>query len=80
MGRQARGMKCDKGIGGVVDKGPLPKAKRRIFEFVNHEIRKEDIAPRCTVVRLRGRSRKRIEIGRMAKNLVVPFGMNLAMV
>lgn len=62
------------------DKGPLPKAKRRILQFAKHAIKKETIHPRCIEVRLRGRSVNRIEIGKIAKNLVVPLGMNLAMV
>lgn len=73
-------MKSDKGIGGVQDKGPLPKAKRRILQFANTKTKKETIHPRCTVVKFRGRSVKRIITGRIAENLVVPLGMYLAMV
>lgn len=80
MGRQARGMKSDNGIGGLEAKGPLSKAKRRILKFASHAMKKQEVAPRCIVVRLRGRSVNRIEVGRMVKNLVVPLGMNLAMV
>lgn len=80
IGRQASGMKSDNGIGGVENKGPLSKAKRRILKFANHAMKNGDVAPRCIVFRLRGRNIKRIEIGSMVRNLMVPLGMNLAMV
>ena len=80
IGRQASGMKSESGIGGLENKGPLSKAKRRILKFASQAMKNEDVAPRWIVVRLRGRNMKRIETGRRHKNLMVPLGMNLAMV
>ena len=81
MGRQAKRMKWRNVIGGLDElRGPSPKAKRRSLKLASHAMKKAVVDPRWMVVSLRGRDRKRNMIGRREKSLVVPLGMNLAMV
>lgn len=41
MGREAMGIKRDNGRGGVEDKGPRPKAKRRSLKLQSQAMKKE---------------------------------------
>ncbi|WMV53033.1 hypothetical protein MTR67_046418 [Solanum verrucosum] len=50
-GKQAKGMNVESGRGGIDDKGPLPKAKRRILKLASHAMKKEVVPPRLIEVR-----------------------------
>ncbi|KAF3650029.1 putative acyl-CoA--sterol O-acyltransferase 1-like [Capsicum annuum] len=50
-GKQAKGMNVESGKGGVVDKGPLPMAKRIILKLASHAMKKEVMPPRLMELR-----------------------------
>lgn len=81
MGRQAKGMKRDNGIGGFVDKGGSSRAKSASLKFASQATKKEVTPPRYMELRLSGRRRKRHVIGSIARLLrALPVGKTLAIV
>ena len=58
--------------GGLEERGPLPKAKRRSLKVESQPMKKEEGPPRWTEVSLRGRRRSNTMAGKMARNLDLP--------
>ena len=74
MGKQAKGMKRERGRGGWDERGPWLMVKRRSLKVESHEMKKEVMPEKCMEVKLRGRRRKRIMIGEIEMILGVPVG------
>lgn len=80
MGKQESARKWRNEIKGLEQRGPLPKAKSKSLKLASQAIKKAVKPPRWKEVSLRGRAKKRRTIGIMAKNLVKPLEVRLAMV
>jgi hypothetical protein len=72
MGKQAKQMKRES-FGGSGNKGPSSKANRRSLKFASHERKRTEMAQKCTQERNRGRTRNRMQTGRIERRRRTPL-------